>query len=50
MHYVEGAIAGFAVGVFAPGLARKAKALWVKYAQKGESVVQAAVNNEIKKV
>jgi len=47
MSFIVGLVAGFAVGVFAPGLARKVKALWVEYSQK---VVKDAVNNEIKKL
>lgn len=34
MNFLEGAVVGLAVGVFAPGLARKLKAVFVEYTQK----------------
>ena len=43
MHFVEGAVAGFAVGVFAPGVARKVKALWVEYTNKAKAAVKSKV-------
>jgi hypothetical protein len=50
MHFIEGVVAGLAVGVFCPSIARKIKALWVKYTQKGTTAVSGVVNNEIKKL
>ena len=50
VNLIEGMVVGFAVGVFAPGVARKVKALWVEYTQKGVAVVDNAVKNEIKKL
>lgn len=50
MHVIEAAVAGFAVGVFCPSVARKAKALWIKYTQKVVPIVDGVVKNEIKKL
>jgi hypothetical protein len=50
MHFIEGVVAGITVGIFAPGLARKVKVLWVKWTQKGKAVVGGVVQNEIKKL
>jgi hypothetical protein len=49
MSFIEGVVVGLAVGVFAPGVARQVKALWVKYTQKVVPVIEDAVKNEIKK-
>jgi hypothetical protein len=46
MHYVVGSVVGFLVGVFAPGVARKVKALFVKESAKGISLAEI----EVKKV
>lgn len=43
MYVVIAAVAGLAVGVFAPGVARKLKALFVKEASKGVSLVEGEV-------
>ena len=43
MHYVVGSVVGFLVGVFAPGVARKVKALFVKEAAKGATFAEVEV-------
>lgn len=43
MQYLIGAVVGFLVGCFAPGVARKVKALFVKEASKGSRLVEGEI-------
>jgi hypothetical protein len=41
MHYVVGAIVGFIVGIFTPGVTKKLKSLFSAEVKKGVSIAEA---------